>query len=283
MMKAPMEVIAWKNAADVGGLELPGELNELYLRVERLEGEQEKVKAEAVENVNAVDALLKGGTLSNAMEAQEISSAIDEKVTESRRVAATAVRIGKEQVSRWIAANRDRLIIEHLRPVVGEVVAEAVKLEPKLKDYAPDYDPAELLTSAPPAVITAWRETRKLNDRFAALLGAWWSSWRAATSNADRGVPGHLRIDEPGGLHVWERPLEVADVEVRDGRDVDLLSIARWAETGGYRLGGGQEILDLTQSVTVEYPWIAGEQRQRQVLLPSTKPDLVQRRGMVGA
>ncbi|MEX2659711.1 MAG: hypothetical protein WD232_08440 [Acidimicrobiales bacterium] len=283
MKKAPVEPEAWKAA---GGVTLPAELVKLYDRLERLEAEQVKVEAANAERENAVDLLLKGAGVDEAVTVARASEVNHELLTEKRKVAAQAVRLAREGVARWVGAHRDELIVDRLRPVVATVIADATKLLPKLDGYAPDYDPARIAEEAPPAVVAAYRESRTLNDTFGTLLTAWWSSWTRATSTQSGGaaqVPAHLRVDEPGGLHVWERPLEVTDTEIRDGRNHDVLAVATWAEVGGYRLAGGQEVLDIVQAGRVENPWIVGEQHARRVIIPSTKAELVAPPKMVGA
>lgn len=272
-MRAPLEVQAWQVAAGAGVV-LPDELAAMYERTERIEAELARVTAEQAEVRDAVADMLAGKPLDVAVEDHRSSAAVRETLDAKRRTAGSAARLSRDQTGKWIGENRDLLIAEHLRPVVAEIMAEAAKLAGKLDRFAPDFDGAEIAAAGTPAVLTAWRDSRTLDERLRVCLAAWVASWNAATSNTPNGinVPGHLRFDEPGGLHVWERPEAVADADVRDGRVLEVLRIAAWHEAGGYRLAGGAEMLELTQQHQTESPWLPGEQAPRRVLIPTGEP-----------
>lgn len=261
-----LERDAWRAA----NLDLPDELAKLYDRADQLAADLATRRAGHTGTVNAIGEIVRGLPVDQAVKAEAHTRAVTEKYTHERKAISGAHRILIEHIGQWIASHRDELITTVLRPAVDATITEATALLPKVAKHAPTYDPDQLARFGTPTELAAWRTGCDLTARLAGYLTAFLSSWQTATGTepGNHGVPGYLRIDAPGGLHVWENPDAVGDVNVRDGRNTDALAIATWAEAGGYRLAGGQEMLDLTQRIRTYRPWVVGEKQHRDVILP---------------
>lgn len=268
-----MEVVAWQAVAGAG-VALPDALQSAYQRTERIDAELAEANAEVLEVRNPVDAVIAGTPLDVAVDEHRTQAARRDHADAKRSTAGTASRLSRDLTAKWIGANRDLLIVEHLRPVVADIVAEAAKLAGKLEQFAPEFDGGAVAASSTPAVLAAWRDSRALDERLRLCVDAWASSWNAATLSVPSGqmAPGYLRIEEPGGVHVWERPKAVTDLDVRDGRVLEVLRVAEWHEAGGYRLASLAEVVDYTQRWQTETPWHAGEFTARRVLVPTGEP-----------
>lgn len=259
---------AWRFSADAG-VTLPVELVAMYDRIDRLKAEQADLQAQDAEVVNPADAMLRGQSAADASGSAQASRQAAEELADRRRAVANAIGSAESLCARWIAEHREQLVTEHLRPAVAAVIAEARPHAETLARFAPTFEVARIAAEATPAETKAWRASRDLAGLLEILHACWLTTWKGATSQATGDtVPGYLTPDAPGGLHAWEHPERIEDPEVRDGRNRDPLAIALHPDAG-YRLAGGQELLDLVQRHETYMPHIVGERMQRRVLLPA--------------
>lgn len=281
-MAAPTEPLAWVKAGDHDGLELPDELLELVKRARELRAKATELGSQRVERVRASTEQVHGASPEEARAAQERAEEEAERLDELRRETAEAARIADLHVKHYIAAHRSELIVGPLREAVDVTLERARAVAKVLKRFAPTFPEKDIIRRAKPNELEAWRESRDLDASFQAYVTAWFATWKSATSGMGStqvrqkyAVPDHLRPGTPGGWHVWERPHDVTDVDVRDGirGGRDVLRVAYWSEAGGYCLKEGQELLDLTQRTPVYRPWVAGERSQRRVILPDPDPE----------
>lgn len=260
---------AWRDTI-AAGVDLPEQLLDLFAEADRLAAELAELEHPAAAAPSPVHAVLAGRNAGDAQHAAAQAATAGADLEQQRQTLRAAADIVDTRIRRWIDANRDALIVEHLRPAVEQLLADARPLAVELERFAPAFDPATIAGAATAEQLEAWRRSRELAERFAVLLEAWRRSWQLATaSQGGRQAPGYLRPDAPGGLHAWERPRSVDDVNVRDGRNVELLAVVRYADVGGYRLAGIREVVDLDRKLRTEQPWIDGERRRRFVLLPA--------------
>lgn len=259
--------VTWREVS-AAGVEVPKELVTLWSQLDDLEAERDALgPAPAV--VSAPALVLQGASIAEAVDA-EVNATRAAEVHAARQKATTeVVRLLGDRVVRHLTEHRDTLIEDHLRPVVADIIGQARSLVVTLEPFAPTFDPDEVAKWATPAHIKAWRTAAELQQRLDLCLAAWGSLWKHATSALAQGegLPGYLRIDAPGGVHAWERPLEVTDVEVRDGRNTNVLAIALHSDAG-YRLASGAEMVDISERFQLESSWVRGEHNPRQVFLP---------------
>lgn len=266
MIARKLEHIAWRDAV-AAGVTLPADLAGMWAQHDDLEAESGEVNRESIDVVQAPTLILSGVGVAEAVDAERQSTHAAELVKARQRAAGQALTLLRERIARTTATSRERLIVEHLRPVVADIVTEARSLVAKLEPFAPDFDPDEVAKWATPAHLKAWRSASELQDRLDACLTAWLATWLRSTSNTDdHRLPGYLRVDAPGGVHAWDHPEQVADVDVRDGRNTNVLAIAAHADAG-YCLASGTEMVELSEQVQLEPSWVQGENHPRQVLL----------------
>lgn len=280
LTKKPLPV-AWREVTGAG-VKLPADLVALWSRLDELEAERDAL-GPAPEVVAAPSLILRGSSIAEAVDAERHAAHAADVLTARQRAAGDALRLLGERVTRYVVEHRDELIVDHLRPVVADIVAQAVPLVGTLEPFAPTFDADEVAKWGTPAHLKAWRTALALQARLELCLAAWGASWKHATSTlaGGEGLPGYLRIDAPGGVHAWERPEEVADHDVRDGRTTGVLHIAAAADAG-YRLASGAEMLEASEAFVLSSTWVGGEQQPRQVFHvtgPRTPPPPQRRRG----
>jgi len=262
------EVDGWIRAA----ITPPAELAGLIANLTRLEAQYEVVAAQVAGEIDVIAETVRGlDPLDSVRDARELEEQAADLV-ESQRVAHGAVKRLQSEIGFWAARNR-KLLVDLANERAQAIIVKAAPLAAKLSDAAPAYDPAAIAAHATKPQLDAWREILDLDTQFQTLLEATMGTWWAATTRqgqapgAER-LPGTLRASKPGGVHVWARPHDVTELDVRDGRDTRLVSIVRWADIGGWRLSI-QAVLDLASTTPLTNPWVNGERAPRRgVLIP---------------
>ena len=145
------------------------------------------------------------------------------------------------------ATIRDGLIAGPLRQAVAALLTKATALAQELAAFAPGFDAGEILDSGTPVEIDAYRDSRQLQSHLETLTAAWKASWMLGAPLDYR--PGSGR---PGGHLCWVNPGAVRDVNLRDGRDAEILRIA----TAGseYRLLAPGELEPLIAGLDAALP-----------------------------
>lgn len=267
--RSPLEVDRWLQAP----ITPPDELKVLVANVERLDVEYQNTVVTVNEQIDAITEVVKGlPALGSVQRARELEQEAED-LAESRRVAHGALVRARKAVGFWCQRNREVLIaLANAR--VQELLSETQGLLGRLEKWAPNYDPIAIAREATKPEMDAYKRSRELDDVLQPLLAAFVASWRAAVSRQGQGagaerVIGMISLGTPGGLHTWSNPMAVTDRDIRDGKKRDILDIASWAEQGGYRLAGLQQLLDITSRTVCYQPHVVGESSRRRILLPN--------------
>jgi hypothetical protein len=259
--RPPTELGAWMAVAEV--LEVPADLARLMAELTRATEDLERVtdQLHELKAAPAVSSRLAAGVdaevaVAEAAKADERFAVVSEAVSQ----VASFQRSREMAVRRWIGDHRSDLIATTLNAKVAELLEDSAPLVAKLERFAPAFTPRELVSSATPAELAAWRKLTELDETFALVLATFMHSWRVATSSAgspgrDK-FPGWLRPSRAGGLHVWEAPELVDDLDVAYGVERRLAAVTWWHVQGGrYRLATARDLLALNRTYELEHPW----------------------------
>lgn len=267
-MKLPRtERLAWAAAADV--LDLPSNLADEIAREADLAEQLRAVEhADPIDRRSATQRMLDGDA--DPVEAARADTQAAEDRTTQRRSLAEAAAASRFLLERMLANSRESLIVDVLRPALDELLDQAEPLADSLAPFAPTFDADAILNRGDADQLAAWQDSRPLHSTFRLLVNCWMVTWKTATSRASTpsGFDRVMCPDAPGGLHAWQRPRQVDDVDVRDGRNRDLLAVATWRTPGGWRLASHAEMLRALREHDPREPWLPGERTRRRVLVP---------------
>jgi hypothetical protein len=269
MAVAAGKAAAWSAAAP--HMDLPAELLDLAANVARVDAERAGIVA-ALGPVSAAEQIASGVAANDALAIDSEARQAAEHAAEARRAVATALAIARKRLDVWVCAHRDDLITAAAGPV-ERLLADVATALGALDPFAPTFDPVAIADAATSDQLAAWQASRPANEALGAIRTAWLSTWRSATSSAGqhpgaRRAHGSLRPGRPGGVHTWEDPWSVADVDVRDGVAVDVLRIAHWHHAATYRLATLAELTGLARRVPLARPQVGRERARRPILLP---------------
>jgi hypothetical protein len=218
--------------------------------------------------VTAGARILHGADPAEAHTAAEADKAAYADALATHEATASAVISTKARARKAINVNRSA-IIAAIREQIAPILAEADPLAAKLAGYGPRFDPDTILRAAKPAEVKAYQAIMELDARFQRLVALWLSLWKEGTSRTGgvNAIPPEWRPGFPGGIHAWERPFDVLDVDVRDGVDSRLIAVATWAAAGGYRLADAAEVGRIFATHVIEMSWPDNRPQPRRVYL----------------
>jgi len=167
--------------AGEGHFSLPAEIKEAHAAVQRLGAElglaqedAEKIRVEILET-SLVDALVTAAT--GAKKLPNTASVVAEAVR-SREAAGIRTNLVTQALEIVVGTRNTTMqrlapaiTVEHLRPALEEVIAEATKKAKALAGFDHEPDPIELL-SAPEQTRQAWLDFQRLGRRYRAIRQA---------------------------------------------------------------------------------------------------------------
>lgn len=178
---------------------------------------------------------------------------MDAIITRAEKVVSDAGTMVGLHMLRQRVGDGEQIITGPLRAKVAGLVEAARAHARALAQYAPGYDPAEIL-AGPPAAIKAYNAASALQDDYDVLLDL----WRAFVTPANGATLQVIRsVAAPAAEAAWERPELVAeDVRGRHLRSertednrapgtASLLAIAAQPTEAGYRLLSNAELVAL--------------------------------------
>jgi hypothetical protein len=221
-------------AAVVGGYELPEEALELVAKALHLaklhEGHVKPPEHRTVDTAR----LLAGASTAQIFEADAVNAeALLRWEKAGELLIAARGKLAGMELDLFRGPLRDELIAGPLRSAMAALLKEAKIAAGKLEKFAPDYPPA-LLEQASDKDLAIWRQSRILQSDFDVLVRAWLTSWTRATRSGTGSVELHFSTEKAGGYFAWVSPDDVADPDVRYGRDTEVLRVATAGST--YRL-----------------------------------------------
>jgi hypothetical protein len=263
------EAAAWSAAA--AHVDLPAELLELAANVVRVDGERAGIVAE-LGPVSAAEQIVNGTAANVALEIDGEAQAAAERAVAKRKAVNQALAIARRRLDVWVHTHREDLIAA-AAPAVQGLLAGAVVAAEALAEFGPTFDPTAIAGAGTREQVAAFQDSRRVDEALGAIRTAWLSTWKSATSSAGQHPGAHrahgsLRPGKPGGVHAWADPWAVEDTDVRDGRALDVLRIARWHGVATYRLASLAEVADLARRGPLARPQVGREPTRRNVLLP---------------
>jgi hypothetical protein len=254
------EVTAWLRAEEVAGVTLPAPVANEAANLARIEAELATLPSSAEIPTAAQLVANDGMGLAEAATEVERITAEAMRARETYRTAAKARDLARARLNRAAAEHREAIIVEHLRPVMAELVTEARPLAATLAPFHPRFDDGTIDRKATPVQIKAWRASLEMEGRFGAGIAAWRASHKATLRMGGLASPAQVRRFDPRWLEpasylFWSAPEYVANPALngtlfdRYGRPVairpTLLGVASEPEEAGFRLPTVRELHEL--------------------------------------
>jgi hypothetical protein len=236
-------------------VEWPDDLSALIGQLDELGRLKTKKTQAATDRLRTPAELLASGDADSPAQAQtaaEKATTDQERAAEELAVVEKAADLVARKLERWVHDRPDDLIEGPIRDAMADLIDRLSPMAETLEDFAPAYDPKDIIGSAEPDQLAAWRESREAQNDFDLIRDVWHQIFLDSCDTA-RGGPAKrrwMKPRRPGGIFGWEDPLGIPHLPTRDGRG-DVLAIAHYP---GFRLASPREVEAISRQIRLVHP-----------------------------